>query len=62
MFLKVLAAIVSADALDRHAREKQRRAWVAEEERRRVTAARGEFATFKAPPSTWDRWRQSART
>ncbi|HEY8770414.1 MAG TPA: hypothetical protein VIM03_07710 [Thermoleophilaceae bacterium] len=27
MFFKVLAAMVTADAFDRHAREQQRRAW-----------------------------------
>jgi hypothetical protein len=31
VFFKVLAAIVTADAFDRHMREQQHRAWVAHE-------------------------------
>lgn len=35
MFFKVLAAIVTADALDRHMREQQHRAWIAGDAARR---------------------------
>lgn len=45
MFFKVLAAIVTADAFDRHMRGQQHRARVAEEERRRATPG-----TLFAPP------------
>lgn len=38
MFFKVLTAIVTADAFDRHMREQQHRAWVAEEARRQAAA------------------------
>lgn len=39
MFFRVLAAIVTADAIDRHVREQQRRVWAAEPARRRAGAA-----------------------
>jgi hypothetical protein len=33
-FLKALAAMVTADAIDRHRRQQQRQAWLAEDARR----------------------------
>ena len=36
-FLKALAAMVTADAIDRHRRERQRRAWLAEDARRHAS-------------------------
>lgn len=39
MFFRVLAAIVTADAFDRHMREQQRCAWGAEEARRQAAAS-----------------------
>jgi len=36
-FLRALAAMVAADAIDRHQRERQRRAWLAEDARRHAT-------------------------
>ncbi len=38
MFIKVLAAIVTADAFDRRMRAQQRRVWVAEDVRRHAAA------------------------
>ena len=38
MFFKVLTAIVTADAFDRHMREQQHRAWMADEARRQAAA------------------------
>ncbi len=38
MFFRVLAAIVTADAIDRRMREQQRRAWAAEQARRQAGA------------------------
>jgi hypothetical protein len=38
MFFKVLAAIVTADAVDRRMREQQRRKWAAERARRQASA------------------------
>jgi hypothetical protein len=38
-FLKALAAMVTADAIDRHRREQQRRAWLAEDARRHASHA-----------------------
>lgn len=38
MFFKVLTAIVTADAFDRHMRDQQHRAWIAEEARRQPAA------------------------
>ena len=39
MFFRVLAAIVTADAIDRRMRDQQRRAWAAEQARRQGGAA-----------------------
>jgi hypothetical protein len=38
-FLKALAAMVTADAIDRHRREQQRRAWLAEDAQRHTRHA-----------------------
>ena len=38
MFFRVLAAIVTADAIDRRMRDQQRRAWAAEQARCRAGA------------------------
>lgn len=38
MFFRVLAAIVTADAIDRRMRDQQRRAWAAEQARRQAGA------------------------
>jgi hypothetical protein len=56
VFFKVLAAIVTADAFDRHMREQQHRAWAAQE------APHGAGAPASASPggsqvagvSSWD--------
>jgi hypothetical protein len=45
MFFKVLAAIVTADAFDRHMREQQHRAWAAE-----AAAPHGAIAAASRPP------------
>lgn len=39
MFFKVLAAIVSADAFDRHRRRQQHHAWALEDARRQAAQA-----------------------
>jgi hypothetical protein len=39
--LKVFAAIVTADAIDRHMREQQHRAWIAEDARGQADRAPG---------------------
>lgn len=38
-FLRALAAMVAADAIDRHRRERQRRAWLAEDAQRQTRNA-----------------------
>ena len=49
MFFRVLAAIVTADAFDRHLREQQRRAWAAEEARRQAAASTAGSPAQAAP-------------
>ena len=39
MFFRVLAAMVTADAFDRHQRQQQHRAWLAEGARQQTTQA-----------------------
>jgi hypothetical protein len=53
--LKVFAAIVTADAVDRHMREQQHRAWVAEDARRRADQAPGtDPRRLTGPSAGWD--------
>lgn len=59
MFIfKFFAAMITADAIDRHAREQQHRAWVAEDERRRASHAALESGAGQRPDagrhSAWD--------
>jgi hypothetical protein len=48
MFIRAFITMVTADAVDRHLREQQHRAWVAEQAR--IAAA--ERPTFSAVPHT----------
>ena len=50
MFWRAFLAMVTADAIDRHRREQQYRAWVAAEEAR-VAAAAGPRRPLFAPPT-----------
>jgi hypothetical protein len=50
MFWRAFLAIVTADAIDRHRREQQYRAWVAAEEAR-AAAANGPHRPLYAPPA-----------
>jgi hypothetical protein len=49
MFWRAFLAMVTADAIDRHRREQQYRAWVAAEEAR-VAASNGPRRPLFAPP------------
>jgi hypothetical protein len=50
MFFRAFVAMLTADALDRHMREQQYRAWVAAEEARAAAAANGPDRPLFAPP------------
>jgi hypothetical protein len=57
MFFKVLAAIVTADAFDRHMREQQHRAWAAEAAAphgRTPAASRAPLGTQANDAPAWD--------
>lgn len=56
MFFKVLAAIVTADAFDRHARERRYRAWIGEDAGRREVgiAPMPDRPSAPAEPRRWD--------
>lgn len=48
MFIKAFFTMVAADAVDRHMREQQHQAWIAEEQARREAAAAAQ-PTFMPP-------------
>lgn len=50
MFWRAFLAMVTADAIDRHRREQQYRAWVAAEEARLAAANGSRRPLFAAPP------------
>lgn len=52
MFFKVLAAMVTADAFDRHRREQQRRAWIAADASRPASPVT--VPTPQVPPTRAD--------
>ena len=52
MFFKVLAAMVTADAFDRHKREQQRRAWIAADTGRPATPGAAPAPARVVPPPT----------
>lgn len=52
MFFKVLAAMVTADAFDRHKREQQHRAWVAADAGRAATPGAAPAPAHVVPPAT----------
>jgi hypothetical protein len=60
VFFKVLAAIVTADAFDRHMREQQYRAWLAQDELRKGGAAAPVTAPGSDATAPWRADRASA--
>jgi hypothetical protein len=48
MFIRALITMLTADAVDRHMREQQHKAWLAEYEARAVAAARAAVASESA--------------
>lgn len=61
MFFKVLAAMVTADAFDRHRREQQRRAWMAADTGQTATPGAAPAPVRVVPPATAGTFNLSAR-
>ena len=51
MFIKAFLTMITADAVDRHMREQQHRAWMAEQQAREAAAAAAQPAVAPLAPS-----------